>query len=273
MRKTSLLLLPFVLAVFSCNNQTVTTPTSDSTATVPESKTPFASDWHTLTESWTASLDLKNASIMKSFYADTVMYYGDKISGNDVVTRQKAYFDLHPDYKMKLEEYIGEEQQPDGNWKIRITKAVTTDGKTSNYPASLVYAKRNGIWKIIAESDDITDLKKAQAMDVKYGEVTLEGLVEETTGFGVNTTGGDPKSDNKQTYLVIWPAQPLNVLAGEGSNVAEKNVDHVQLVDADKIIQPLLNKKVRITGTLQHGNVDANFTKVVMKVSKAEEVK
>ena len=217
---------------------------------------------------------------MKSFYADTVSYYGDKISGEDVVKRQKAYFDAHPDYKLKLSEYVGEEQQPDGSWKIKITKRVTTDGKTADYPASLIYGKQNGIWKIISESDDITDLKKAQAVDVKYEPemVTLEGLIEENTGFTPNNSGGDPKSDNKETYIVIWPSQPINVIATAvqqkaGIDVTENNVDHLQLLGDNKMIQPLLNKKVSITGTITHGTSAHHFTKVLINVSKIEEVK
>ncbi len=239
-----------------------------------------ASSWESLTESWTASLDLKNAPIMKSFYADTVLYYGDRISGDDVVKRQEAYFTAHPDYKMKLAEYISEEQQPDGSWKIRITKKVTVHDSTSTYPASLIYAKQNGIWKIVTESDDITDLKKAQAVDVKYEPetVTVEGLMEENTGFSANAKGGDPKSDNKEKYDVIWPSQPLNVIATpaqthEGLDVTEKNVDRIQLIGDDKMIQPLLNKKVRITGTLTHGISAHHFTKVLINVSKIEEIK
>src|ERR1041385_7922675 len=215
MKKFSCALFTVALFFYSCSNNFSVENNSDSTGSNTAKVDSASSSWRSLTESWTASLALKNASIMKSFYADTVLYYGDKISGEDVVKRQKAYFDAHPDYKLKLYEYVGEDKQPDGSWKIKITKRVTTDGKTADYPASLIYAKRNGIWKIVSESDDITDLKKAQAIDVKYEPemVTLEGLIEQNTGFTPNNSGGDPKSDNKETYIVIWPSQPINVIA------------------------------------------------------------
>ena len=273
MNNFSRFVLVNLLFLCSCSNNSQDPITTDSLANSSTGKKDTASDWRTLTEGWTASLDLKNASIMKSFYGDTVLYYGDKISGEDVVKRQKAYFDEHPDYKMKLEEYIGEEQQPDGNWKIRITKAVTTNGKTANYPASLIYAKRNGIWKIINESDDITDLRKGHAVEVKYEPevVSFEGLLEENTGFGTNTSGGDPKSDNKEMYKVVWLSQPINVI-GSGKNAEEKNVERVQLLGDDKMITAFLNKKVMITGTLSHGS-EKQFTKVVLTVTKIEAIK
>jgi hypothetical protein len=277
MRKIFIFLLPFVLAAYSCNNATPPKNNVDSTEKIPAAQSDFGSDWHSLTESWAKALDMKKASVMKSFYADTVMYYGDKISGDDVVKRQEAYFEAHPDYKMRLTEFVGEEQQPDGNWKVRIIKAVTINGQTVNYPASLIYAKRNGIWKIISESDDITDLRKAQGVEVSYAPaiVTLEGLVEENTGFGTNVSGGDPKSDNKETYDVIWPSQPLNVIAAssQDGNVTENNIDRLQLIGNDKMIQPFLNKKVRVRGTLQHGDHVKHFTRVVMNVTNMEALK
>lgn len=144
----------------SCSNESSKQPKLGSVKADSIPVVAVLSDWQSLTESWTASLNLKNASIMKSFYADSVLYYGDKISGDEVVKRQQNFFASNTDYHQKIVEYISEEQQPDGNWRIRIAKQVTANGKIAEYPASLIYSDKNGIWKIISESDDITDLKK-----------------------------------------------------------------------------------------------------------------
>lgn len=222
------------------------------------------SEWHTLTESWTASLNLKNASLMKSFYADSVQYYGDHISSDDVVKRQTEYFSAHADYKMKISEYIGEEQQPDGSWRVRIMKDVVTDGKTASYPASLIFAKQNGIWKIVSESDDITDINKARSSQVSYApkEVVLTGLIEETSGF-IASKDGDPKSNGKQPYFILWPSSPIDVMAS-GNLPEEKNIDHLQVLGNAEEIRALLNKKVKITGSLIHQSAPEHFTKVVL---------
>lgn len=157
-------ILPVFIALFllSCGNETAQI-TSDSSAkdSVPV-QAKSVTGWKELTESWNASLNLRNASIMKSFYADSVLYYGDHLTSDEVVQRQQQYFGENKDYAQKIVEYIDEIQQPDGSWLIRINKQVTANGKTTDYPASLVYANENGIWKIVAESDDITDLNKAK---------------------------------------------------------------------------------------------------------------
>ena len=274
------IIFSFFTAFFllSCSNEN-TTDNSDSVKSDSLKLVPVVFEWHALTDSWTASLNLKNASIMKSFYADSVIYYGDKISGDAVVKRQQEYFAANKDYHQKIVEYISEEQQPDGNWRIRITKQVTAGGKTGDYPASLIYSKRNGIWKIISESDDITDLKKGTPLTVHYEPetVTLEGLMEENTGFSTNTTGGDPKSDNKIIYYALWPSQVLDVIATdaqtkEGINVTEKNVDHLQLAGDEKKLRPLLNKKVKISGFLYHAQAPSHFTKVLLAVQQIEAI-
>jgi hypothetical protein len=264
--------------LFSCSNENGDQKHPDSLKADSVALVAVASEWHSLTDSWSASLNLKNASIMKSFYADTVLYYGDKISGDDVVKRQQEYFAANKDYQLKIIEYIGEEQQPDGNWRVRITKQVTAGGKTADYPASLIFAKKNGIWKIISESDDITDLKKGTPVTVRYEPeiVTVEGLLEENTGFGANTTGGDAKSDNKQFYFALWPSQPLDVIATAAQekegNVTEKNVDHLQLNGDEKQLRALLNKKVKISGTLFHAHTSYHFTNVLMNVTSVTAV-
>jgi hypothetical protein len=278
MRKIILLFF-FAFFIFSsCSNQETKVTTVDSSVKDSTVKNADFSDWRKLTESWTASLNLKNASIMKSFYSDSVLYYGDRISGADVVKRQQEYFSNNPDYHQKITEYMGEEEQPDGNWRIRITKQVTAEGKTADYPASLIFGKENGIWKIINESDDITDLKKGQPVNVHYApeEVVVEGILEENTGF-TPSKEGDPKSDNKELYYVVWPSQPLNVLVKEGTEkgktVNEMGIDRIQLRGDVLSITPFLNKKVRITGTLTHAVTPHDFTKVLLNIEKIEAVK
>lgn len=269
------LLFSFSCAFFllSCSNESGVVKNSDSVNMDSLKLVPVVSEWHSLTDSWAASLNLKNAPIMKSFYADTVMYYGNKISGDHVVRSQQEYFAANADYRLKIVEYISEEQQPDGNWCVRIMKQVTAGGKTANYPASLIFAKRNGIWKIISESDDITDLKKGTPVTVHYEPevVTVEGLLEENTGFGVNTTGGDAKSDNKQMYLSLRPSQPLDVVATAAQekegNVTERNVNQVQLNGDEQQLRALLNKKVKVSGTLFHSHTSYHFTDVLMNVT------
>jgi hypothetical protein len=259
------LLITFSCLFFliSCSNENGEVKNSDSLKADSLSLVPVVSEWHSLTDSWTASLNLKNASIMKSFYADTVMYYGNKISGEAVVKSQQDYFSANADYRMKIVEYLSEEQQPDGNWRVRITKQVTAGGKTANYPASLIYAKRNGIWKIISESDDITDLKQGTPVAVHYEPevITVEGLLKE---------------NSNKMYFALWPSQPLNVVATaaqeQEGNVTEKNVDQIQLNGDEKQLRALLNKKVKITGTLFHSHTSYHFTDVLMNVTAIAEV-
>lgn len=265
----------FSLALMSCGNDSndAVTDTSTSDSVAVKSVT----GWKELTESWNASLNLRNASIMKSFYADSVLYYGDHLTSDEVVHRQQEYFEMNKDYVQRVVEYIDEIQQPDGTWLIKITKQVTANGKTADYPASLVYGNVNGIWKIVAESDDITDLNKAQNMQAQYAPVktTLEGLVEENSTF-IPVAGTDPKSEGRVPYYVLWSKHSLDVVATaeqlKKGIVTEENLERIQLIGSEEQIKKLLNHKVRVTGTLNHATGSDHYTKVLMNVELIEEV-
>jgi hypothetical protein len=270
------LLFP-VIAVWmmSCSDPAVNNATADSPAM--DSVTVGMSSWRQLTEGWNASLNLRNAPIMKSFYADSVIYYGDHLSSDDVVNRQQGYFNSNKDYSQTIEEYIDEVQQPDGSWIVRIMKQVKVNGKIANYPASLVFAQTGGVWKIVAESDDITDLNKAQTQQAKYSpeKVSIEGLIEVNTTFDTNTDG-DPKSNGAVKYYALWCKHPLEITTSaeeEKKGIKPmKNIERLQVIGDDAVIEKLLNKKVRITGVLEY-NTDGKFnTPVVVRAELIEEV-
>jgi hypothetical protein len=262
------------LLFISCGDNTV--EVVNDSASTDSIAVKSVTGWKELTESWSASLNLRNASIMKSFYADSVLYYGDHLTSDEVVHRQQEYFALNPDYVQKITEYIDEIQQPDGSWLIKINKQVTANGKTADYPASIVYANMNGIWKIVAESDDITDLNKAKNLQVEYAvKTTLEGLLEENTTFNP-VPGTDPKSDARVPYYVIWSKHSLDVIANTEQQakgmLTEENVERIQLIGSEEQIKKLLNHKVRVTGILDHATGSDHYTEVLMNVELVEEV-
>lgn len=271
----TLFLSAITILLFSCSGNTDKVVTEDST--IKDSASVKMSSWRELSESWNASLNLRNAPIMKSFYADSVLYYGDHLAAEDVVNRQQGYFSSNKDYSQSIEEYIDEVQQPDGSWLVRIMKQVKVNGKIANYPASLVFAQNQGVWKIVAESDDITDLTKAQTQNAGYTpeKVSIEGLVEANSTFGA-ATGGDPKSDGAVKYYALWCKHPLMVTATADQEKkgmkSMSNVERIQVVGDAAAIEKLLNKKVRITGTLEYNSGGEFNTPVIVRVELIEEV-
>ena len=273
-----LVVVASLCSLFSCGNGADGNKTDSAAKDTTKNEIHTGSSWREITDSWNASLNLRNAPIMKSFYADSVLYYGDHLSSDEVVRRQEQYFAANKDYRQRIVEYIDEIQQPDGSWLIKIVKQVTANGKTNDYPASLVFAQVNGIWKIVAESDDITDLNKAKNVQLSYAPLksTIEGLLEDNFTYG-NVPGGDPKSDAKIPYYVVWSKYSLDIVA-TGEEQAKGlttilGLDRIQLLGDEEQIRKLLNKKVRVTGNLSKGNPgEKQFTPVVMNVELIEEV-
>src|ERR1044071_4063497 len=123
MRKVAI--LASVVFLCACSNQSGTpaidSPKTDTTTHPETAGDPFKE----LAESWTASLNLRDASIMKSFYADSVVYYGDHLTSDEVVHRQQEYFAMNKDYHQTIIEYVDEIQQPNGSWLLKLVKRVS----------------------------------------------------------------------------------------------------------------------------------------------------
>lgn len=271
----TIFLSAITLLLFSCGSNSNNNTASDTA--VNDSVAVKMTTWRELTESWNASLNLRNAPIMKSFYADSVLYYGDHLASDDVVNRQQGYFSSNKDYSQTIEEYIDEVQQPDGSWLIRIMKQVKVNGKIANYPASLVFAQKEGVWKIVAESDDITDLTKAQTQKAGYApeKVSIEGLIEMNSTYAA-ANGGDPKSNGTVKYYALWCKHPLEITATPEQEKqglkSMNNLERVEVIGDVATIEKMLNKKVRVTGVLEY-NLKGDFnTPVIVRAELIEEV-
>lgn len=104
---------------------------------------------------------------------------------------------------------------------------------------------------------------------------TITGILEENTGFAT-VRDGDPKSDGRISYFVIWPDPKFDLAGGtdDGDTLhkAMSQVDRVQLVAGKALLKAHENKKVKITGTLSPADKSHPFTPLLMNVSAIEDV-
>lgn len=231
-------------------------------------------NWDALLTTWADVMDDSDLAAQSSLYADTVDYYGGRTSAIQVFAMQHDYISSHPGYQLRVDEVDRSEQRPDSTWYIHFVKRVFTEHDTTEYPGSLIFARRPKGWKIIAESDDITDMKRSSANTIlAYAPavVTVEGIVEETTGSGLATAAGKGKSNARETYLVLVLTKPADVVAAAdpaSKNAStETNVTRLRLYPAKGVdLSKFLNKPVSLTGTLRHADVAIAHTAVVMDV-------
>ncbi|MGL4598367.1 MAG: DUF4431 domain-containing protein [Bacteroidia bacterium] len=266
------------VVLVACSTQPTQNKPNDSISGDPATSASSSetSNYMAFLDRWSEALTRQDFQELKLIYADTVMYYGDNLFSATIFNRQKSYFLAHKNYRQRIPEIIETSMTADGNWNIRFSKEVATETGTKTFPSSLIISTAGSAWRILAESDDVTDVCKARGIPTAtYNytpeEVTLEGMLEEGKTFSTNTSG-DPKSNGTYSYFVVWPDRPIGMNADLGSrrneHVEETNIDRFEVLGKNSVLQKLQNKRVRVTGQFFHSDDEHNRTIVWMVVTK-----
>ncbi|MGL5891177.1 MAG: hypothetical protein ACRC3B_14910 [Bacteroidia bacterium] len=265
MRSASVLFLLFLFFV-SCS-ENGKPETKDSTAIVNPADEP--PNFNALLDTWAEALSDSENSVLSTLYADTVSYYGNVYPASKVFMLQSDYVTKHKGYKLRITEIDKKEHRPDNSWYIHFTKEMIYEADTISYPSSLVFAWKSNGWKIIGESDDVTDIKGASENYIlNYAPAIsdIEGVIEENSSWNTSSPGSDPKSDGRMIYYVLIPKKKVNTVAGIHNNPpAEENIDRIQL--RSKInFSKYVNKTVIVSGRLLHSSGNEIKTVIQMDV-------
>lgn len=152
------------------------------------SDTPF----HALVQQWNNAHSSTNTDSFESLFDTTVLFYGKQESKAGCMTRKIALLKKYPDFKQTVNNIIIE-KQTDGTVKCSFLKTVQYNGKSENYPSYLVFKNYASGWKIIAESDLITDKNRVKK------QITAFKIPEDAVK-------GDYNGDGKAEYM--WLEAP-----------------------------------------------------------------
>ena len=90
-------------------------------------------------------------------YAETVMFYGKRMTGKEVVKMNLDFLRNNPDFRQDCYN-IKVIKLSDSRVRCNFDKRVTINGQTKEYPSYLYFTKEFGNnWLIDEESDEITD--------------------------------------------------------------------------------------------------------------------
>lgn len=139
---------------------------------------PSVSDAHfnALVQQWNTAHDSKNVGQFETLFDDTVLFYGKPESKAKCISRKMALLKKFPDFKQTVGT-LTIEKQTDGSVKCHFLKTVTFNGKNEDYPSYLIFKRYGTNWKIITESDLITDknLAKKKTITLKIPEDAVKG--------------------------------------------------------------------------------------------------
>ncbi|EIX6431729.1 carbohydrate porin [Salmonella enterica] len=174
-----------------------------------------------LIERWNAVLRKEKGAQAESLYADNVIWYGENMTSRDVITKIKDFLIKNKQYEQDIVDRI--KIQPfdrfdiDNNKDIIRVNFVKLAGLTSEkqqyYPAEFLVKKETSGWRIISETDNITQAnqKKDRAYLATKGKfdgksASYAWMTEENPRTGGACIDDEKGADECQCHL--WNSNP-----------------------------------------------------------------
>lgn len=143
-------------------------------------KTP---DLQAFVKEWNTALAEHKTTVLASYYADNINFYGKEKSKEELQKIQADFFKIYADYYQQIKGDISTSTISDKVWKCTFVKSVTTKGKTTDYTAYFHVQLENDKLQIILESDLTTDANLKKAKD-NFAAKHEGGIVGDFDGDG-----------------------------------------------------------------------------------------
>jgi hypothetical protein len=235
---------------------------STATLTQINKESDDSANFKKITLDWNKAHLSKDVSVLSNLFYDSVMFYGIKKDKNDCIEAKLGIFRKYSDFSQEIYGEIKIDDLGGGIFKSSFTKRVTFNQTMKDYPAYLIYKKTDNGWKILAESDVVTDNNLSKT----HKKYKYEPIVTTLDGVLIYMSGVTP-DDQPVRFPAIKLSQPIAVDKNQ-DNEAESNVEFIQLaILTDEMmawVKSLEDKPVSITGTLYHADNGNHHTNVLI---------
>ena len=228
---------------------------------------------------WNEASSNADFDTLEKILGDKIEYYQSSVTKAYYISDQKKFFEKNPVYGQKIKGDITVTQISNKQVKAEFIKEVTTKKGTKDYPSYLIFANVNGEWKLILESDKVSDAnvenqKKRAAENPNKSKYKYEEPVTIVGTFGIKKV--ETENGIVKPYVITLNT-PIKVVADEGDDVneTETNQNMIQLALTDEHINYLKSKnaygkRIQITGTFYHSHTMYHYTPVLMSVSEVK---
>lgn len=190
--KLSLLIFTMFIA-FSCKEENKEIATKTTNSEIID----LVNNWN----SWHNKNDLSKLS---NLYAENVHYYGTNLDRNEIIKDKASLFNKYKDFSQIVSDEGLRITDNSESKNILFIKKVSFNTNQKDYPSYLRVSKINGTWKIIKESDEITDVNLSKK------DSTINDTVK--AGSKINNDNrlyGDFNGDGTKEYAwIIGPNLP-----------------------------------------------------------------
>ena len=286
--KKILLLILLILSAFSCGKKENPDTSVNKEETVKKEKVEetektkeksVEEQIKEMVNIWNEASSNADFETLEKILGDKIEYYQSSVTKAYYISDQKKFFEKNPVYGQKIKGDITVTQISNKQAKAEFIKEVTTKKGTKDYPSYLIFANVNGEWKLILESDLISDKnienKQKQANEnpnkskYKYDEpVTIVGT------FGIKKF--ETENGSARPYVITLNT-PITVVANGGNDFdeTETNQNLIQLALSEEQLKYLksknaFSKRIQVTGTFFHSHTGHHFTPVLMTVSEVK---
>lgn len=158
--KKLLIVILFSFCVIACGkkNQGVENANKENSVQDAQLKTETMEDEiKEMVNIWNEASSNADFDTLEKILADKIEYYQTTVSKDYYIKDQKKFFEKNPVYGQVLKGGIKVEKISNRQVKAEFVKEVTTKNGIKDYPSYLVFEKINGEWKIVLESDLVSD--------------------------------------------------------------------------------------------------------------------
>ncbi len=115
---------------------------------------------------WNSATSNKDITALESILADKIEYYQQTVTKAEYISDKKKFFEKNNIYGQEIKGDIEYKILSERQVKVDFLKEVTTKNGTNDYPSYLIFENINGDWKLVLESDLISDenIKKKKSV-------------------------------------------------------------------------------------------------------------
>ena len=286
--KKILLLILLILSAFSCGKKENPDTSVNKEETVKKEKVEetektkeksVEEQIKEMVNIWNEASSNADFETLEKILGDKIEYYQSSVTKAYYISDQKKFFEKNPVYGQKIKGDITVTQISNKQAKAEFIKEVTTKKGTKDYPSYLIFANVNGEWKLILESDKVSDAnaenqKKRAAENPNKSKYKYDEPVTIVGTFGIKKL--ETENGIVKPYIITL-SNPITVVANGGNDFdeTETNQNLIQLALSEEHLNYLksknaFGKRIQITGTFFHSHTGHHFTPVLISVSEVK---
>lgn len=238
---------------------------------------------------WNDASSNADFDTLERILGDRIDYYQSIVSKSYYIADQKRFFQKNPVYSQRIIGEIIVTQLSDRQMQAEFVKEVSTSQDVKTYPSYLVFENVNGEWKLVVESDTVSDNNIAK---MKNGKNKVQrkvqrrqaAIIPNQTKYDYNssvTIVGTLISRRYQTInnsvtdvFFLRLSTPITVIGDSSEDSpTETNVQEIQLMGNETLSllnKDVLGKRVQITGELFHSHTAHHHTEVLIMTSNID---